>query len=89
MKTIALTGKCFAVIMILLTMLIGMALAATLTLPAALKTVESEAFMGDASLDQVIIPEGVESISDRAFSGTGISTLYLPEGDRDRCFQRL
>ena len=81
MKTRALHGWKTAV-MLLVTALALMiscaALAGTLTLPAGLTEIEAEAFMNDASLEDVVIPEGVVSIGQRAFSGTGLSHLTLP-----------
>ncbi len=53
--------------------------AEALTLPAALHTIEAEAFMGDTSIKRVVIPEGVTFIGVRAFYGcTGLTEITLP-----------
>lgn len=52
--------------------------AATLNLPPALETVMDESFMGDTSLDEVVIPEGCISIGTRAFANCKIKTITLP-----------
>ena len=39
-----------------------------LTLPAGLTEIEVEAFMGDTTVEAVIVPEGCESIGERAFA---------------------
>ena len=53
--------------------------AATLTLPAGLKEIEAEAFYGDTSLDEVVLPEGLEKIGEKAFANSSIKRIYLPE----------
>jgi Lysophospholipase len=52
--------------------------AATLTLPEAVKTIEEEAFAGDSSLDEVVLPDGVESIGSRAFANSSMKSINLP-----------
>lgn len=52
--------------------------AGTLTLPGDLIEVEDEAFFGDTSLTEIILPEGLERIGSRAFAGTGLSSVVLP-----------
>lgn len=54
------------------------ALAAQLTLPAALKTVDEEAFEGNTALDEVLLPEGVTAIASRAFAESSITSITLP-----------
>ena len=54
------------------------ALADTVSLPINLKTVEASVFEGDISLDEVVIPEGVESIGPRAFADSSVSLVHLP-----------
>ena len=56
----------------------SIASAATLTLPAAVKEIEEEAFYGDSSLDEVVLPEGIEKIGARAFAGSSIRRIFLP-----------
>ena len=52
--------------------------AATLKLPAALKTIETETFYGDTSLDAVQLPEGITSIESRAFANSSVNEINLP-----------
>lgn len=59
-------------------MFFGIARAATLTLPSATRDIMAEAFYGDASLDEVVIPEGCISIGERAFANCKISKVSLP-----------
>lgn len=51
-----------------------------LRLPAALKNIEREAFIGSAA-QEIHIPEGVQAISARAFAGCGqLRLVYIPSG---------
>ena len=50
-----------------------------LTLPDGLNRIEAEAFAGDLSISQVVVPEGVLSIGSRAFVGSGLIEITLPE----------
>lgn len=52
--------------------------AATLRLPTGLTMIEEQAFYGNTSLDEVIIPEGVTEIGSEAFAGCGIKIITLP-----------
>ena len=61
----------------------SVASADTLTLPSSLKQIEAEAFMGNTSLDEVILPEGLESIGEKAFANSGVQRIYLPESLTD------
>jgi len=54
-------------------------LAETLTLPADLMMVEAEAFMGDASLKTVVLPDGLQTIQTKAFAGSGVTDVNLPD----------
>ena len=56
-----------------------MALADTLTLPADLTAVEDQAFFGDESLETVVLPEHIETIGSKAFAGSGITAVNLPD----------
>lgn len=47
-------------------------------LPAGLKAIEDEAFMGDTSLDEVVLPEGLISIGSKAFKDSSVKRMYLP-----------
>ena len=51
----------------------------TLTLPAGLEVIEEEAFYGITAFDQVVLPSGVREIHSRAFAGTGITEVTLPD----------
>ena len=55
------------------------ALADTLTLPADLTAVEDQAFFGDESLETVVLPEHIETIGSKAFAGSGITAVNLPD----------
>lgn len=55
------------------------ALADTLRLPEAVTAVEAEAFLGDTSLEEVLLPEGLTAIGDRAFAQSSLTRVYLPE----------
>ena len=68
----------FFVVLLGLVLLFSSASAATMKLPAALQTIEEEAFCGNASLDVVQIPNGVTSIGERAFADSSVKIVYLP-----------
>ena len=55
------------------------ALADSMRLPDALQQIEEEAFYGDVSLDEVVIPYGATSIGDWAFASGGLRKIYIPE----------
>ncbi len=50
----------------------------TLTLPASLKAIEAEAFYGDTNLEDVALPENLESIGSLAFANSSIKSINLP-----------
>ena len=52
--------------------------AATLTLPSGLKQIEAQAFYGDKKLNNVVLPEGLQSIGDKAFANSGLKSIHLP-----------
>ena len=68
-----------AVLMIATLFILGAAQAATLTLPADTKVIEEEAFYGDTSLDEVVLPEGIERIGERAFANSSLRKINLPD----------
>ena len=71
-----------ALISLALLLALGPAAAAAspvLTLPDGLKTVETEAFCGDTSLREVVIPDGTESIGPRAFADSGVTWISIPD----------
>lgn len=53
-------------------------LAETLTLPADLTEVEEEAFFGNARLESVLLPDGLQTIGPRAFAGCALKEVSLP-----------
>lgn len=69
----------FIMLVAVLTILISTASAATLLLPSAAKTIEEEAFLGDTSLDEVILPEGILRIENAAFAQSSVRSINLPE----------
>lgn len=52
--------------------------ASSITLPEGLMTIEAEAFMGAASLENVYVPEGTTSIGARAFANSSLQYIELP-----------
>ena len=55
---------------VILVMILSMTLSASadeLTLPGGLTAIEEEAFSGDTSLNEVILPDGIQSIGTKAF----------------------
>ena len=53
--------------------------AGTLVLPGNTKVIEEEAFLGDTSLAEVVLPEGIEEIGSRAFAESSLVSIRLPE----------
>ena len=53
--------------------------AGVLVLPASLTEIEDEAFCGDTSLEEVVLPEGLRRIGARAFAGSSLSRINLPD----------
>ena len=41
------------------------------------KIIEEEAFYGDTSLEEVVLPQGVEEIGEKAFAGKRIRTIII------------
>ncbi len=54
-------------------------LADVLILPAKVKIISEEAFYEDTSLDEVVLPEGVEEIGPRAFARSSVTKINLPD----------
>lgn len=74
---------------LLLLALAGIAAADTITIPPEVTHIDSETFFGDASIHQVILPEGLLSIGERAFDRTNITSIRLPsslQSIADNCF---
>ncbi len=63
---------------IVLLALCGMASAEKLIIPADVKIIDVEAFYGDTNIDEVVLPEGLEEIRDRAFANSGLRIINLP-----------
>ena len=55
------------------------AVSQVLVLPESTKVIEAEAFYGNTSIQEVVLPEGVESIGERAFANSGVTKVNLPE----------
>ena len=55
----------------------GMA-AGRLVLPENLTEIKAEAFEGNMSLDEVVLPEGIETIGSRAFADSSVASINLP-----------
>lgn len=51
---------------------------AAIRLPSSLKIIEEEAFYGDTSIEEIIVPEGVTQIDDYAFANSSIRWISLP-----------
>ena len=70
---------CMAVIVLTVGLLvICAAQAADLQLPAGLKRIEGQAFYGDTSLENVVVPDGTEVIDSEAFAYSNVKTVTLP-----------
>ena len=50
-----------------------------LAIPAAAKSIEEDAFYGDESLEEVILPYGAKSIGPGAFAFSGLQIIHIPE----------
>jgi hypothetical protein len=67
----------------------GCAGAEVLILPQNVKEIGDEAFFGDYSISEVILPEGVVSIGERAFERSSLTSIRLPSSLKsiaDSCF---
>ena len=78
MKTCLKAVICFLVVLVFCTCYAQQASAATMMLPGDLRTIEEEAFAGDTSLDEVVVPEGVQRIRSRAFADSSLKAISLP-----------
>ena len=68
-------------LMLLASLLMLTCATAEVSMPDDLMVVESGAFDGDVSLTGVLtLPAGVMNVDSRAFAGTGLHALILPEG---------
>ncbi len=50
-----------------------------LVLPLSLRSIEEETFSGDTSLQQVLLPEGIQRIESKAFYGASLKVINLPD----------
>ena len=78
MKTCLKAVICFLVVLVFCACYAQQASAATMMLPGDLRTIEEEAFAGDTSLDEVVVPEGVQRIKSRAFADSSLKAISLP-----------
>lgn len=63
----------------MITLFIAYAIADSLTLPGSLLIIGEEVFYEDTSIDEVILPEGIREIRNRAFAKSSVSRINLPE----------
>ncbi|MBO5569990.1 MAG: carboxypeptidase regulatory-like domain-containing protein [Clostridia bacterium] len=54
------------------------ALAAVMTLPKKVQTIDERAFYGDTSMDEVVMPYGSENIGELAFAYSGLKRITIP-----------
>ena len=50
-----------------------------LRLPSSLKSIDEDAFRGDTSIDEVILPEGLETLGSGAFGESSLKKINLPD----------
>ena len=68
----------FLALFLALTFMVSSGLADTLVLPSELKVIGEEAFAGSFSFDEVVLPENIESIENRAFADSSLKRINLP-----------
>ena len=68
----------WAVALLLALGLAGTAAAERLILPKNTKTVDNEAFLGAQYIDEVVLPDSIRFINSKAFAGTSIVEVALP-----------
>lgn len=76
------SGWVFALGMILCTLLCTQAYTAhaeQLELPDNLKVIADKAFIGNTSIETVVLPEGIERIGSRAFASSGVKNINFPD----------
>ena len=71
--------RLFVLLMLTALLMTGAALADELALPEGLRSIGSEAFMNDTSIDTVRVPDGVGTIGARAFANSSVRYIYLPD----------
>ena len=71
--------KAMGIILILAALLVfSAAPAETLTLPASLQIIDTEAFYGDSSISAVSLPENITEIRSKAFAESSLTSINLP-----------
>lgn len=70
---------CALLLVCLLCMMGAAAYAETIVLPQELTVVDTEAFCGDLSVTEVVLPEGTARIGSRAFADSGLKIINLPD----------
>lgn len=63
----------------ILILLTGSAAADKARIPAKTTIIEAQAFYGDTSLDEVVLPENLQRIESKAFAYSSVKRIYLPE----------
>ncbi len=71
-------NKLLAITLIMLCFMCISAHAEKLIIPSSVIHIDSEAFMNDSSITEVVLPEGIQTIGDNAFSGSGLESINLP-----------
>lgn len=59
-------------------LLVNTAFAETIVLPEKTTIIEAEAFFNDAKLEEVVLPEGITHIGEKAFACSGLKEINLP-----------
>ena len=70
---------CTFMLLILLAVVFQTAAAETLTIPSGTVTIEGFAFYSDTSLDEVVLPEGIKYIGEKAFASSSVTKVNLPD----------
>ena len=79
-RSIRTFGIAFFSMLIILSFLFSLSKAqASLKIPDHTTVIEDEAFMNDASLDIIVLPEGIQRIGNRAFANSSAKEIYLPD----------
>ena len=71
--------KALALTALFMLVFAAVAYAGTLELPMDLESIGEEAFMGDTSLSNVVVPAGTTSIGTRAFADSSLATIHIPD----------
>ena len=68
--------KLFSLLLCAAMLCSGFAMAYSADLPDGLTVIQEESFMGNKSLTGVVLHKGLEKIESRAFSNTGLESIY-------------